>query len=86
MHAISYPKRTENVLVPYPIISAAVRGKPDAANRVIQHYFRYIAAYSTRISYDTFGNPHFRVDEDMRRRLETKLIHSIVTSFKVLPV
>ena len=26
------------------------------------------------------------VDEDMRLRLETKLIHSIVTSFKVLPV
>ncbi len=26
------------------------------------------------------------VDEDMRLRLETKLIHSIVTGFKVLPV
>ena len=25
-------------------------------------------------------------DENMRLRLETKLIHSIVTSFKVLPV
>ena len=25
-------------------------------------------------------------EEDMRLRLETKLIHSIVTSFKVLPV
>ena len=28
---------------------------------------------------------HEYVDEDMRLRLETKLIHSIVTSFKVLP-
>ncbi|WP_242959882.1 hypothetical protein [Flavonifractor sp. An306] len=26
------------------------------------------------------------MDEDMRLRLETKLIHSIVTGFKVLPV
>ena len=33
-----------------------------------------------------YGNEYLYVDEDMRLRLETKLIHSIVTSFKVLPV
>ena len=32
-----------------------------------------------------YGNTYLYVDEDMRLRLETKLIHSIVTSFKVLP-
>ena len=32
-----------------------------------------------------YGNEYLYVDEDMRLRLETKLIHSIVTSFKVLP-
>ena len=31
-----------------------------------------------RASYDAFGNPHFRVDEELRRRLETKLIISIL--------
>ena len=48
--------RAENVLVPYPIISAAVRGEPDAVNKVIQHYSRYITACSMRASYDAFGN------------------------------
>lgn len=33
-----------------------------------------------------YGNEYLYVDEDMRLRLETKLIHSIVTSFKVLSV
>lgn len=70
--------RAENVLAPYPIISAAVRGEPDAVNKVIQHYSRYITACSMRASYDAFGNPHFRVDEELRRRLETKLIISIL--------
>lgn len=35
---------------------------------------------------DAYGNEYLYVDEDMRLRLETKLIHSIVTGFKVLPV
>ncbi|OUO31073.1 hypothetical protein B5F88_18250 [Flavonifractor sp. An306] len=34
----------------------------------------------------SYGNEYLYVDEDMRLRLETKLIHSIVTGFKVLPV
>jgi hypothetical protein len=36
--------------------------------------------------YVSYGNEYLYVDEDMRLRLETKLIHSIVTGFKVLPV
>lgn len=70
--------RVKNVLVPYPIIVAAVRGEPDAVNKVIQHYSRYITACSTRVSYDTYGKPRFCVDEELRRRLETKLIVSIL--------
>lgn len=31
-------------------------------------------------------NEHLYVDEDMRLRLEAKLLYSIVTGFKVLPV
>lgn len=38
------------------------------------------------ITQASYGNEYLYVDEDMRLRLETKLIHSIVTSFKVLPV
>ena len=66
-------------LLPYPVIAAAVRGEPDAVNLVIRHYSGYIAALSTRTSYDAHGCPHSQVDEDLRRRLETKLIISILS-------
>ena len=62
---------SRNNLLPYPVITAAV-------NRVIGHYSGYIAALSTRTSYDPQGCPHSRVDDDLRRRLETKLIISIL--------
>ena len=64
-------------LLPYPVIAAAVGGNPDAIARVIRHYSSYIAALSMRTSYDKNGFPHSLVDEDMRRRLETKLIIAI---------
>lgn len=65
-------------LLPYTVIAAAVRGEPDAVNTVIRHYSGYIAALSTRTSYDAHGCPHSQVDEDLRRRLETKLIIAIL--------
>lgn len=65
-------------LLPYTVIAAAVRGEPDAVNTVIRHYSGYIAALSTRTSYDSLGCPHSQVDEDLRRRLETKLIIAIL--------
>jgi len=69
---------TQNSLLPYPVIVAAVRGDPDAVNRVIGHYSGYIAALSTKTSYDSQGCPHSQVNEDLRRRLETKLIIAIL--------
>ena len=39
----------------------------------------YIAKLSTRTMYDEAGNPHLCVDEELRRRLETKLITKILT-------
>ena len=37
---------SRNNLLPYPVITAAVQGDPDAVNRVIGHYSGYIAALS----------------------------------------
>ncbi len=65
-------------LIPYLVIAAAVRGDPDAVNQVIRHYSGYIAALATRTSYDKNGNPHTDIDEDLRRRMETKLIIAIL--------
>ena len=69
----------DTALLPYPVITAAVQGDPDAVNRVIGHYSGYIAALSTRTTtYDPQGCPHSQVDDDLRRRLETKLIIAIL--------
>lgn len=70
-------------LLPYPVIVAAVSGNVDAINLVLNHYKGYITKLSTRTMYDEAGNPHLCVDDELRRRLETKLITKIL-SFKVV--
>lgn len=65
-------------MIPYPVIEAAVRGETDAANEIIRHYSGYIATLCRRIGRDESGNYCTYVDEELRRRLETKLIISIL--------
>lgn len=72
------PNKTASSLLPYSIIEAAASGNVDAINAVLKHYERYIAALSTRTLYDENGMPHLCVDEEMKRRLETKLITKIL--------
>ena len=72
------PVNTRSALLPYPVIAAAVHGDPDAVNQVVRHYSGYIAALSTRTSYDVQGVLRTQVDEDLRQRLETKLIVAIL--------
>lgn len=66
-------------------IIRAKSGDEKALNAVIHHYGRYIRSLATRVLKDEYGNEYFYVDEDMRIRLETKLIYSIVRDFKILP-
>ena len=70
--------RQRAALLPYPVIAAAVGGDPEAVSKVIRHYSGYIAALSMRTSYGPDGVPRTHVDEDLRRRLETKLIIAIL--------
>ena len=65
-------------VLPYAVIEAAVQGDPEAVNTVVRHYSGYIAALSMRTSYDKYGNPYTCVDEELRRRLETKLIIALL--------
>jgi len=67
-------KQKARRLLPFPVIAAAVGGDADAMNAILRHYSGYITTLSTRPMYDEYGNCHMRVDEGMRRRLETKLI------------
>ncbi len=65
-------------MIPYPVIEAAVHGETDAVNEVIRHYSGYIATLCRRTGRDEKGNYCIYVDEELRRRLETKLIISIL--------
>jgi len=65
-------------LLPFPIIESAAGGDIIAINQVLNHYKGYITALSTRPLLDEYGRPHFCVDEEIRRTLETKLIVKIL--------
>ena len=73
-------KKTSNCskLLSYKIIVSAASGDVEAINTVLKHYEGYIAALATRKLYDEFGNPYICVDENIRRRLQTKLIAAIL--------
>lgn len=72
-------KTVRKELPPYNIIKAATEGDVEAINRLLKHYESYITKLSTRIFYDEFGQPHYLVDEELCRRLETRLITKILT-------
>ena len=60
------------------VIEAARAGDPLAVERVLRYYEGYIDKLCTRTLYDLDGSPHVRVDEYMKRRLQTKLLEAIV--------
>ena len=71
----------ERGLLPYPVILAATKGDPEAMNIVMQHYQSYIAHLSIRKIRDERGNTYYGVDEDLRERLQSKLMRAVL-SFK----
>lgn len=72
--------------LPASVILAAADGDEKALNAVLSHYHGYIRFLGMRPLKDEYGNEFLCVDESMRLRLEAKLLYSIVTCFKVLPV
>ena len=72
-------EQNDSRLVPLTVIEAAAGGHVEAINAVLKHYAGYIARLSMRELYDEYGNPHLCVDEELRRRLETKLITKLLT-------
>lgn len=68
----------EVALVPYPIILAATKGDPEAMKLVVQHFSGYIASLSMRKLYDERGNAYYGVDEDIRKRLQAKLMRTVL--------
>ena len=73
------PKYKGKELLPLLVIDAARDGDAQAVDSVLRYYEGYINKLCTRTLYDPDGQPRIRVDEYMKRRLEIKLIHSIVS-------
>ena len=68
------------VLLPLSVFAEARAGDPLAMERILRYYDGYINKLCTRTLYDENGYPHVCLDEAMKRRLEIKLIHAIVTT------
>ncbi|HIT32381.1 MAG TPA: helix-turn-helix domain-containing protein [Candidatus Enterenecus stercoripullorum] len=64
------------------VIDAAYAGDVDAMDRILRHYDGYINKLCVRKHIDGSGNVHYDVDEYMKRRLQIKLIHSIVVTIE----
>lgn len=82
MNSTQAKASTSKNLLPFPVIVSAAGGDADAINYVLKYYAGYIAALSMRTLYDESGNPHLCIDDELRRRLETKLITNI-TKFRI---
>lgn len=82
MNSTQAKTSTSKSLLPFPVIVSAAGGDADAINYVLKYYAGYIAVLSMRTLYDENGNPHLCIDDELRRRLETKLITNI-TKFRI---
>lgn len=60
--------------LPYEVISAAVSGDPEAMAVVQNHYKEYIAKLATSVRYDCHGSRYTCLNENLRQRLECKLV------------
>lgn len=79
---IGNTEQEDRSLLPYTVIIAATKGDPEAMQIVVQHYEGYIASLSMRKLRDERGNIYYGIDEDIRDRLRSKLMRSVL-SFKV---
>lgn len=66
--------------LPLAVIEAARASDAGAVEQVLQYYNGYINKLCTRTLYDLDGTPHVRVDEYMKRRLQSRLIRAILNS------
>ena len=70
--------------IPFSIIEKAINEDIEAIDYILAHYRNYIIRLSTRVPRDENNNEYMYVDDDMRSRLENKLIYSIIKKFKIL--
>lgn len=67
--------------VSYETITAAKSGDALAMSTILRHYSRYISYYSRRTYIDKYGNRYNAVNEEIKQRIEAKLMHQIIEKF-----
>lgn len=72
--------------IPYATIVAAKSGDTEAMSKILRHYERYIIARSMRVLYDEFGNHYEVLDQELRQRIEAKLIFQTISKFDHMKV
>lgn len=68
-------------LIPYAVIVAAKNGDSEAMSQILRHYEPYIIRCSKRTLYDEYGNQYQVVDEEIKNRIQSKLMYQIVYDF-----
>lgn len=61
-------------LLPFYIIKNAAEGDVEALHKVLEYYEGYICRLATQVVYDEYGEAHYMINEELRRRLEIRLI------------
>ena len=77
---MKHPTYKGKELLPLSVIDAARDGDSQAGEQVLRYYEGYINKLCTLKLYDPDGQPHVRVDEYMKRRLQSRLIRAILNS------
>lgn len=70
-----------NDRVPYKTILAAKTGNAEAMVEILRHYEDYINFYSRRTLYDENGEPVTIIDEEIKERIQAKLMYRILYDF-----
>ena len=58
-------------------IQKAIEGDALVINDILRRYDGYIRTLSTKRVYDIDGNEYHKMDEDLHRRIQTRLILAI---------
>lgn len=67
--------------IPYLTIVAAKAGDSEAMTTILIHFAPYIRRYSKRAFFDEYGNRYEFVDDEIRQRIEVKLMMGIVYKY-----
>lgn len=68
-------------LISYKVIVAAKAGDSDAMRQILRHYEPYIIRCSQRTFFDEYGNQYQVVDEEIKNRIQAKLMYQLIYDF-----